>query len=389
VAELNFYHRFDSDAGGELDHGKTVDPSVAENSWNDVSSGKDLSAKIAGNDATGQHVVWAEAFAGWTEQGVATPESLVDRWFERIEELVIARAGGQQGLAPGGGPIARATVSPQGQDYAELLQKFLLGAVAFSQGTDDYLDDATDDKGLRQDNAEPDKEGKRYTSLEHGWDEGFGYFGAALNYGAFTDDEIAGKDGRTAFKSGCNDFDGSGDTSLIGECNWGHAVNAAKRDRGSADSAPTDFTSGAFDGFLDGRTIITNAGGALTTGEATALAEARDRVVGNWEKAISSTLIHYVNEVVADMDASDTGEGYSFDDHAKHWSELKGFALNLQFNPRSAVSDADFVQLHAHIGQAPSLPGADGWAEYRQGLLDARALLAQAYDFDAANVEGW
>ena len=76
------------------------------------------------------------------------------------------------------------------------------------------------------------------------------------------------------------------------------------------------------------------------------------------------------------MDASDTGEGYSFDDHAKHWSELKGFALNLQFNPRSAVSDADFVQLHAHIGQAPSLSGADGWAEYRQGLLDARALAA-------------
>ena len=28
------------------------------------------------------------------------------------------------------------------------------------------------------------------TALEHAWDEGFGYFGAAINYGAYTDQEL-------------------------------------------------------------------------------------------------------------------------------------------------------------------------------------------------------
>ena len=54
-------------------------------------------------------------------------------------------------------------------------KKFLLGAVAFSQGADDYLDDDVAGKGLLVFGYIP-AEGKKYSALEHAWDEGFGYF---------------------------------------------------------------------------------------------------------------------------------------------------------------------------------------------------------------------
>ena len=353
-----------------------------------MSSGKDLSGKIAGADPTGQHADWATELVGWTADGVTTPSTLVDAWFGAVEALAIGRANGAQGAAPGGDAIESADVSPEGLDYAELIQKFLLGAVAFSQGTDDYLDDSEPDKGLHEQNAEPDKEGTPYTSLEHAWDEAFGYFGAARNYGDYSADEAAGKGGRDGWATGQHDTDGDGAIDLAAELNWGHSVNAAKRDRGSAEGARTDFMSGAWLGFLDGRTLIANAGAQLTDTEQEALGLARDRAVANWELAISATVVHYINEVIGDMDAAGTDD-YSFAGHAKHWSELKGFALGLQFSPRSPVTDAAFADLHRHLGQAPALPGADDFADRRQALLEARALLTAAYAFETANVEGW
>ena len=57
----------------------------------------------------------------------------------------------------------------------------------------------------------------------------------------------------------------------------------------------------------------------------------RDAALSAWEKAIAATVVHYINDVIGDMEAED----YSFYDHAKHWSEMKGFALSFQFNRRS------------------------------------------------------
>ena len=94
--------------------------------------------------------------------------------------------------------------------------------------------------------------------------------------------------------------------------------------------------------------------------------------------------MHYINEVLADLDklSSDSDE-YSFVDHAKHWSELKGFALGLQFNPRSRLALADFKQLHVHIGDAPVIEGSTLLA--MDNLVQARTLLMTTYGFDAAN----
>ena len=110
-----------------------------------------------------------------------------------------------------------------------------------------------------------------------------------------------------------------------------------------------------------------------------------------WEKAYAATAIHYINEVLDDMDAIGTSN-YSFPDHAKHWSELKGFALGFQFNPRSPMAEDEFSAVHAAIGDAPvgaspSSPVND--QSYRDALLDARSRIGDAYDFDETNVQSW
>lgn len=69
---------------------------------------------------------------------------------------------------------------------------------------------------------------------------------------------------------------------------------------------------------------------------------------------------------------------------------MKGFALGLQFNPRSAMADEDFATLHDYLGTGPVLPGAsdDEVGAYAGDLLAARALIASAYGFDSANLGG-
>ena len=107
---------------------------------------------------------------------------------------------------------------------------------------------------------------------------------------------------------------------------------------------------------------------------------------GAWERAIAATVIHYINDVVGDMEA---GDAYDFYAHAKHWSEMKGFALSLQFNPRSPLSSDDFQQIHSLFGDVsvfPSSPEAEG---YRESLLQARALLESAYQFERDDVIDW
>jgi hypothetical protein len=74
---------------------------------------------------------------------------------------------------------------------------------------------------------------------------------------------------------------------------------------------------------------------------------------------------------------------------------MKGFALSFQFNPSSPVTPSDFEELHDLLGDAPVIPNEvpatneDELEEYKDALLDARALLRDAYDFAEANVEAW
>ncbi|MBA2411061.1 MAG: DUF4856 domain-containing protein [Gammaproteobacteria bacterium] len=378
---LNFYYRFTSAGENAPYLLDTMPEATPGTTYGMVNSATTLSEKIAGND----NPLRRGELKGWTtDLATLTPEGLIDYWFSLIAENTTDN-----------NAATDPTLTTEGQDLRQLVQKFLLGAVTYSQGAEDYLNS---EAGLKAQNVRPDEGNEPFTTLEHEWDEGFGYYGAARDFNDLTDEQIA--------DDIAVDTDGSGTIDLYSEYNWGHSQNSAKRDLGSSPAASTDFTKGAFDAFLAGRAIITEAGGALNAAEFIALEAQRDIALENWEKSIAATVVHYVNDTLKAMDdpAYDVNAGMT--DNlvalAEVWSELKGFSP--QFSPYALLSDADFDRLHELLGDAPVLadgtqngaaytaPGcacgspAEQIEGYRDALREGRAIVAAAYAFDPANV---
>ena len=79
---------------------------------------------------------------------------------------------------------------------------------------------------------------------------------------------------------------------------------------------------------------------------------------------------------------------YDFYDHAKHWGEMKGFALSFQFNPRSPLSGDDFAAIHAAMGTAPELDPMN-FEAYEASLLEARTTIQVAYGFTVEDAADW
>jgi hypothetical protein len=349
---------------------------------------KSLKDKIAGEDEAGQHKDWATEFVAFGNKGSQSPHelivSLLNELADNAESQLINGAARQDAF---GNNIANYYVTTDGRDLKQLVQKTLLGAVTFSQGVDDYLDNTLEGKGLLANNSELNGTNS-YTALEHQFDEGFGYFGAARDYLSYTDKEIAGKGDRDTHQ-GMFDTNADGMIDFKSEYNFGHSQNAAKRDLGTADNAnPTDFTKEAMEAFLKGRQIIADADvSALTDEQMTALLAQRDIAVLAWEKSIASTAVHYINDTLKDYEKMGTDD-FSYSDLAKHWSELKGFFVSLQFAPDSPLTDGDFETANGLIGDKPEL-NSELIADYKTDLEAARDLLQAAYGFDADNVTNW
>ncbi len=383
-AKLTFFYDFDGTTGGEVAHGLSFSPEPLQKTFG-AASGKKVSEKIAGNDPVGQHVDWNQGgLIGW--DGATTPDALVRNWFAELDQAAADRSAGKIGKGADGKPLAEVHITAGGHHLEELVSKFLLGAVAYSQASDDYLDDDTDGKGLRSDHSKAESDGKAYTALEHAWDEGFGYFGAARDYGAYTDAELNGSGGDAARKTGAFDTDGDGKIDLFSEWNRGHALYCGKRDAGAAGKAELDFTGAVWTALLRGRARI--AATPLGGNDAAMLAELakdRDAALTAWENCLAASLVHYINETLADMAKLGTA-GWSHAAAAQHWSEMKGFALGLQFNRMARLDKAALKTLHTQIGMAPVLEGADAAAVTagRQGLLDARKTIMDTYAFPAA-----
>ena len=401
--DLDFY------IGGNVDStnysysisGQTLIPGPT---YGDISTGKNLDGKIAGGNGTGggeTTKLIGNEFFGWGElSSNALPIDLVDLFIERVANEATDGVDPQIATTGGNANIGTVTVDSEGRDYRQLIQKFLLGAVTFSQGTNDYLKtDFSDDDNHLQDSSKP------YTFAEHKWDEAFGYFGAARDYNSYSDADIAGD----AFFKDSND-DGSID--LRSEVNLANSTNCAKRDKGS--QTGTDFTKTVFDAFKAGRFILNEAAtnGGLSADELSELNTQIEIAAKTWEKCIAATVVHYVNDVLGDMDNFGNGvfaDRDNFLDLAKHWSEMKGFALGLQFSPYSpfrdgSVSGANLQSLKdllEKMGDAPVLADGSqngnaptGTAQqaidaYRQDLLSIRSTLQTAYEFESTDVENW
>ena len=377
---LDFYFRFEDTALG-LAHGLTDDQLgiFPGTTYGDISSGKDLVGKIAGNDPS---LIDGEFF-GW-ETGLdadPTPEEFVDYMFA---ELAAQMTDGIDSTPIGS--ISTPYVTAEGIDYSQLIQKFLLGAVAFSQGTADYLQTDWSAENIQEDD-DP------FSASEHNWDESFGYFGAPRDYESnYTDNEIA--DGER------KDSNNDGNIDLRSEYAFGASTNCAKRDRGS--TTGTDFSKEAFDAYLLGRRVLNNAAanldGDLTADQLNVVETQASVAAVAWEKCIAATVIHYINETSNDLELLDANSGFTGADHftdlAKHWSEMKGFALGLQFSPFSpfredAVSLNNLRTVLSLMQDAPIIEEAADILGYVDDLMLARDHLQNAYDFNPADVANW
>jgi hypothetical protein len=381
-------------------------------SYADISGDKSLVGKIAGNDGctgvnaqllgqtegvdTALNSAFVAASCEVSDTAKGSAQQLVEHYIAQVANLAeepqtITTAAGVEEL--------NHYVDAEGRDYQQLMQKFLSVAVAFNQGTNDYLATIFDKEGIHT----GDKEGtKPYSSAEHKWDEGFGYFGAARDYTSYTDVEISDGD--------VNDTNGDTYADLRSEVNMNHSVNCAKRDKGLIGkvdpSEYTEYTDQAFTAFVEGRAILSRlakaeADGELATLEADLVAALDSRIETasvTWEKCIAATAVHYINDSIGDIDATASGQFEdvaAFKTYAKHWSELKGFALGLQYNRRSPMYANDnanlalYTDAMALIADKPVVSGEAELSAYKTNLESARAKLAQLYSFTADQAANW
>jgi hypothetical protein len=336
-----------------------------------LSSDKNLQGKLAGqdNDLTNPFIGWDVTITS-VQSDNDRPELLIQSWFNAIGDLAIDN------------DDDTTFVSAEGLDYQQLINKFLLGAVTYSQAAEDYLKPS---KGLTKQNTTGDKEGvKPYTALEHQWDEGFGYFGAQRDYNAFTDAQIKSTPYSDANQDTQIDF--------YSEYSFGHSINAVKRDSG-AQGGDTDFSKGAMDAFLNGRQLIQDNYGTDPvegSGYASNLATFAEEALNNWENAIASTVVHYINDYSADIASLSSAEAdASVATIAKHWSEMKAFTLSLQFSPVAQISMEDLTAVLTKMGESPELTAGDAADAYLVELLEARTILQDAYGFSDENVANW
>ncbi len=320
---------------------------LVEDRYTAIATDKDLIGKLD-----------AAPLVGWN----VPADELIRGYFAEI-------AASSQDAARRGTPAVYTT--DDGVDMSQMINKILLGAVVYSQATGTYLNNIVDG-----DNTEPSGENP-FTTMEHHWDEAFGYFGAARDYAQYADEDLAND---VLWR----DSNGDGAIDLTSEYNYAYARNAAKRDVGGTG---VDFTGEIFDAFLEGRTAIVNQASAEE------ILQQRDRIVAAWEKVIAATVVHYVNDTVDDMQAL-TESQVEEKNHVAlntHWAEMKGYAFALQYNPFKAITDAQLEQLHTLVGDAPAyaLPGTEAFDEAVADLTEARSILQSAYGFSDANVAGW
>ena len=284
-----------------------------------------------------------------------------------------------------------------GMDYTQLISKFAMGAVFYNQAVNNYLGKKME-VGQKPNNK-PYKDGAYYTGKEHSWDEAFGYWGSAahaLTLNAEQNYNVAKKKDMASA-----DFNGDGVVDVYSEYTYAHAYYASSYDKGGK----TNYLATVNQAFIDGRGIIRDAGGRnLNFSERTSLLAERDTIRDNWQKVIAESVFKYAGSTYKDIlalekimaDNGDTSE--AFRKYAKHWGELKGFALARQCGPEDLGETAEKMNRMMGFGpvllNASQVVGVDSqgnfikdqaqdWSEFKLHMLKIQKLMVDAFGVSA------
>ena len=286
-----------------------------------------------------------------------------------------------------------------GLDYIQLISKFAMGAVFYNQAVDNYLDEKLE--ADTKPNDKPYKAGTAYTGKEHVWDEAFGYFGAPANVLSLTPAQAYNIAKLKSEAFALADANKDGKVSLYTESVYAHAYYAAGADK----SGKTTYLKDISEAFIDGRQLIADANGEKLSDEERSQLKAYAKVIGdNWEKVIAEAAFKYAGSVYKDIEKLNAALDSNADiskimrTYAKHWGELKGFAMALQTGGKDLGETS--VKLNRLIGFGPVLLGntqvtgidAEGnyvqsstqtLDEYMLKMLQTQQLLVDAFGVEA------
>lgn len=246
-------------------------------------------------------------------------QTLIETWLDGVANASTSTqtaAQGVAGIATSLDGTEHFLLDANGFEYAELIEKGVMGAVFYYQATGVYLSESK--TGSTVDNTTvTDGQG---TPLQHHWDEAFGYFGAPI------------------------DFPANANTRF-----WAKAC--AQRDARITCSAPL------MTAFITGRAAINNDDHTVKAEQITVI---RD----TWEKVIAATAIHELNEARSHL-SDDAVRNHEI-------SEAIAYTRALKYNPTKKISEA---QIQAII----DMLGTDLYAITLPDIDSARSALATPY----------
>jgi hypothetical protein len=249
-------------------------------------------------------------------------QELIESYFQKLETATQTAAttgsNGTPGLVSSNDGAKTYFFDENGYEYAQLIEKGLMGACFYYQTLGVYLTPAK--IGETVDNTEVE-EGKG-TAMEHHWDEAFGYLSLPVNYP-------------------------SSDESLNF---WGKYIDGRESDLKSGTNLMSSF--------IKGRAAI-SADDMKTKAEATA------EIYTEFELVAAATGIHYINSALG---------SYTDDALRNHTlSEAWAFINALQYNPNKTLSTSEVVEIRDMLGD-------NFYTVSRADLESAKVELATAFN---------
>lgn len=222
-------------------------------------------------------------------------QAIIEDYFEKVVNASQSTSVGSNGQA---GSISNGTkeylFDENGLEYAQLIEKGLMGACFYYQITSVYLSEERVGDAVDNTTIDPN-EG---TPMEHHWDEAFGYLGVE------------------------KDFPTNETTRFLGKY-----INDRNELLGSADNI--------MNAFLAGRAAISNNDFEEKNIQRTIIAE-------ELEKAIAGTAIHYLNGAIADF-SDDVLRNHQL-------SEAWAFTDALFYSPDKSFTTSDIEGIKQLIG---------------------------------------
>ena len=246
---------------------------------------------------------------------------------------------------------------------SQFAEKMLLGTPIYAEGAAILSDFANGN--VSSDRAEK-------------WDAAFGYFGFPRTLEPFVDYSGGGE----GLASGpAQDIDGNG-VDLTSEYvhTWAaYAIERSAAAEVNSESPSNNFAQRAFEALVQGREEIANENYDNLSSRAQTALDA-------WEATVAVNVIHYINSMESNLEgvSGTVSEGDVGEDA---WGEAKAFAWGLQFYSDN-LSDSQLNDILQDIGNDPPYDEMTA-SEYASDLQDATDILADAYDFDPANVQNW